>query len=89
MVMFVLLRSGVQEGRVLARGRHRRADSRDLPSRQKRVPVDPLERELPEMVEPGLAEQRQAERGREVARERLGVVVEVDQQGSISFPSSR
>ena len=32
------------------------------------------------MVEPRLAQQRQADRGREVAGQRLGVVVEVDQQ---------
>ena len=32
------------------------------------------------MVEPRLAQQRQAERGREVAGQRLGLVVEVDQQ---------
>ena len=44
------------------------------------MPVDPLERELAEVVEPRLAQQRQPERGGEVAGQRLGLVVEVDQQ---------
>jgi hypothetical protein len=44
------------------------------------VPVEPLERELAEVVEPGLSQQRQADAGGEATRDGLGVVVEVDQQ---------
>ena len=47
------------------------------------MPVEPLEHELPKMVEPGLGQQRQTDAGRIVARQRLGVVVEVDQQGLV------
>src|SRR5438874_12850787 len=67
-------------GKSLAGRRHRRAESRELAPREQRVPVDRLEEQLPEVVEPRLAQERQRSRGgREAARERLGVVVEVDQ----------
>ena len=49
-------------------------------SGQEHVPVEPLEGELPEVVEAGLAQQRQADAAGEPPRDRLGVVVEVDQQ---------
>src|SRR6266496_5659344 len=62
---------------LLAGGWHRRAEAGDLPPRQQRVPVDPLEHQFAEVVEPGLAQQRQRA---EVAGQRLGLVVEVDQQ---------
>jgi hypothetical protein len=39
----------------LAGGRHRRAYAGDLATGQERVPVDPLEHELAEVVESGLA----------------------------------
>ncbi len=35
------------------------------------------------MVQPGLRQQRQTDAGRIVARQRLGVVVEIDQQGFV------
>src|SRR6266487_1572180 len=38
---------------------HRRAEAGDLPPRQQRVPVDPLEQQLAEVVEARLAQQRQ------------------------------
>ena len=47
---------------------------------QQAVPVDRLEQELAEVVEPRLLQQRQADLGRVVAGQRLGVVVEVDEQ---------
>src|SRR6266566_6265502 len=80
MVIVGLLCSGVDGGALLAGGRHLGADARDLAAGQERVPVDPLEGELAEMVEPRLAQQRQPEGTREVAGQRLGLVVEVDQQ---------
>src|SRR5438876_12069976 len=43
----------------LAEGWHRRAEAGDLPPGQQRVPVDPLEHQLAQVVEPGLAQQRQ------------------------------
>src|SRR6266496_2220550 len=79
MVIVGLLCSGVDGGLLLAGGRHRRSDAGDLAAGQERVPVDPLEGELAEVVEPGLAQQRQPERAGEVAGEGLGLVVEVDQ----------
>jgi hypothetical protein len=60
---------------LLASGRHRRADAGDLAPGQERVPVDPLEGQLPEVVEARLAQERQTEGGREVPRQRLGLVV--------------
>ena len=59
---------------------HGRADAGDVAAGQQAVPVEPLEHQLAEVVEPRLLEQRQADAGRVVARQRLGVVVEVDQQ---------
>src|SRR6266516_3310112 len=41
----------VGRGALLAEGRHRRAEARDLPPRQQRVPVDPLEHQFAEVVE--------------------------------------
>src|SRR6266545_5306341 len=64
----------------LAGGWHRGSEAGDFPPRQQCVPVDPLEQQLAEVVEPRLAQQRQPECGGEVAGERLGLVVEVDQQ---------
>src|SRR6266540_5518363 len=80
MVISFLLDLGVDRRALLAGGRHRRADARDLAAGQQRVPVDPLEHQLAEVVEPRLAQQRQPECAGEVAGERLGLVVEVDQQ---------
>src|SRR6266545_4406127 len=51
--------------------------NRQRPSGQQRVPVEPFETELAEVVQPRLGEQRQRP---EAARLRLDVVVEVDQQ---------
>jgi len=45
-------------GSLLAGLRHRRPDARDLPAGQEGVPVEPLERELPEVVQPRLAQER-------------------------------
>src|SRR4029453_10603580 len=64
-------------GALLAGGWHRRAEAGNLPSRQQRVPVDPLEHQFAEMVEPGPRARRQRS---EVAGQRFGLVVEVDQQ---------
>src|SRR5437667_3129910 len=80
MVIVGLLCSGVDGGLLLAGGRHLGADARNLAAGQERVPVDPLEGELAEMVEPRLAQQRQPEGTGEVAGQRLGLIVEVDQQ---------
>src|SRR5512132_4305190 len=53
----VCLLSGCGDGNAfLAGGRHFRADAGDLAAGQERVPVDPLEHELAEVVEPGLAQ---------------------------------
>src|SRR5512134_713065 len=69
---------------LLATERHRRPEARDLPPREQRVPVDPLEHELPEVVQARLAQQREWPGGCRVAPwERLGVVVEVDEQGLV------
>src|SRR3990172_2605190 len=69
---------------LLARERHRRAETRNLPPRQQHVPVHPLEHELAEVIETGLPQQRQGPGGcREAARKRLDVVVEVDEQGLV------
>lgn len=76
-----LLRSGVDV--VLAVLGHRRADAGQLPAGQQAVPVQPLEGELAEVVGVRLLQQRQADGGREVAGQRLGVVVEVDEQGLV------
>src|SRR6266705_896544 len=79
-VMSLLLSSGVGRGHSLAGSRHRRAKARKIAPRQECVPVDRLEQQLAEVIEPGFAEQRQPDRGREVTGQRLGLVVEVDQQ---------
>src|SRR6187549_1079825 len=61
--------------------RHRRPEAGNLAAGEQRVPVDRLEEQLAEVVEVRLAEQRQwADDGREAARQRFGVVVEVDQE---------
>ena len=57
----LVLLSGVGGDALLAGGRHRRPDAGDVAAGQERVPVDPLERELAEVVEPRLAQQRQAD----------------------------
>ena len=56
------------------------ADAGDVAAGQQAVPVEPLEHQLAEVVEPRLLQQRQPDRAREVPGERLGVVVEVDEQ---------
>src|SRR6266498_1896908 len=53
MVISFLLDLGVDRRALLAGGRHRRADARDLAAGQQRVPVDPLEHR------PGDADRRQ------------------------------
>ena len=59
------------------------AEAGEVAAGQQAVPVDGLEQQLAEVVEPGLLEQRQPDRGRVVAGERFGVVVEVDEQGLV------
>src|SRR5437868_479245 len=51
-VIVGLLCSGVNWGLLLSGGRHLGADAGDLAAGQERVPVDPLEGELAEVVEP-------------------------------------
>src|SRR6266516_4689654 len=46
----------VGRGVFYAGGRHRRAEAGDRAPRQQCVPVDPLEHQLAEAVEPGLAQ---------------------------------
>ena len=53
---------------VLAGGGHGRADAGDVAAGQQAVPVEPLEHQLAEVVEPRLLEQRQADRGRDSGR---------------------
>src|SRR5689334_22041759 len=72
--------SGGNRGALLACRRHRGADPGDLAAGQEGVPVDPLEGELAEVVEPRLLQEREPESRRKVAGQRLDVVVEVDQQ---------
>ena len=45
------------------------------------MPVEPLEHQLAEVIEARLFQQRQTDSTGEAPRQRLGVVVEVDQQG--------
>src|SRR5512132_2483475 len=52
----VCLLSGCGGGDAFAGCRHFRADAGDLAAGQERVPVEPLEHELAEVVEPGLAQ---------------------------------
>src|SRR6266498_5021785 len=59
MVIVGLLCSGVDGGLLLAGGRHLGADAGDLAAGQECVPVDPLECELAEVVEPRFTQQRQ------------------------------
>ena len=66
--------------RGLARSGHGRADAGDVTAGQQAVPVEPLEHELAEVVETRLLEQWQSQPSRVVAGQRLGVVVEVDEQ---------
>src|SRR5579859_1789856 len=63
----------------LAGARHRRVDSWDFATRQEAVPVEPLEHQLAEVVEPRLFEQRQADGAGVMTRHGLLVVVEVDE----------
>src|SRR5205823_3906777 len=71
--------------RVFLPGRgHGRPDTWQLAPGQEPVPVEPLEHQLSEVVQARLLEQRErAERVREATRQRLGAVVEVDQQGLV------
>src|SRR5262245_53420779 len=55
--------SGVSRCASLSAGRHLAPDARDLPAGEQGVPVDPLEGELAEVVQPGLAQERQPEGG--------------------------
>src|ERR1041384_6448368 len=68
-------------GEPLAGEGQARRDAREVATREQQVPVDPPERELAEVVEPGLPQQRQRpEDEGEPAGHRLDRVVEVDQQ---------
>src|SRR5262245_39900942 len=60
MVIFFLL-SGRDGDVLLAPHWHGWPDSGDLPAGEQRMPVGPLEGELPEVVEPRLAKKRQPE----------------------------
>src|SRR5512132_2002898 len=51
-ISFLLSGGGGGRCAFLAASRHRRADARDIASGQQGVPVDPLEQELAEVVEP-------------------------------------
>ncbi len=65
----------------LAGHAHLRCDAGNVPAGEQRVPVQPLEHQLPEVVQPRLLQQRHRPcTSGEVAGKRLGVVVEVDQQ---------
>ena len=55
----------------------------EVAAREQAVPVHGLEQELAEVVEPRLLQERQADPAGIVARQRLGVVVEVDEQGLV------
>src|SRR5436190_14696548 len=65
---------------VLAPGRHGRADARDVAAGEQAVPVELLEGQLAEVVQAGRPEQRQPQAAGVVPGQRLGVVVEVDEQ---------
>ena len=67
-------------GMVFAVFGHVGADAGDVAALQQGVPVEPLEHQLAEVVHAALLQQRHADAGGEVAGQRLGVVVEVDQQ---------
>src|SRR6266487_5287934 len=56
MVMVFLLASGVNGGALLAGRRHRGPDAGNLAAGQERVPVDPLEHQLTEVVEARFAQ---------------------------------
>src|SRR5215472_10897523 len=74
-------RFGARRGRdAFARARHAGAEAGNVPAGQQYVPVELLEAELAEMVQPGLFQQRQTGPAREPAGNRLGVVVVVDEQ---------
>src|ERR1022692_844331 len=64
---------------VFAGGRHVRCDAGDGVTRQQRVPVEPLEHQLAQVVQVRFLQQRQANPGGKVTGQRLGVVVEVDE----------
>ena len=53
---------------------------RGFAARQQHVPVQPAERQLPEVVQPRLPQQRQPDPAGEPPGKRLSVVVEVDEQ---------
>src|SRR5579862_5845359 len=65
---------------VLAARRHRRAKRGHVEPWEQYVPVKRLERELAEVVEPRLFEERESHGSGKVPGDGLGVVVEVDQQ---------
>src|SRR5665213_4567185 len=65
---------------VLASSRHGRANTGKVPTGQEAVPVEGLEHQLAQVVEARLLEKRQPHRGRVVPGQRLGVVVEVDEE---------
>src|SRR5215472_5197766 len=82
--LFAAVRSGWRSPRccrqVFARAGHARAQAGDVVAREQNVPVELLEPELAEMVQPGLFQQWQAGRAGEPAGDRLGVVVVVDEE---------
>src|SRR5581483_512495 len=80
-VVMSCLLSAVNGDPLLAGRGHRRSDAGDVAAAEEGVPVDPLEGELAEVIQARLAQQgKRAESGREPAGQRLGLVVEVDQQ---------
>src|SRR6266545_5306768 len=79
-VVIVFSSLGVDWGALLAGGRHRGSDPGDLAAGQQGVPVEPLKHQLAEVIQARLAQKGQADSRGKVARQRLDVVVEVDQQ---------
>jgi len=67
------------------------ADAGDVAAGQQAVPVQGLEGQLAEVVQAGRPQQREAERAGVMPAQRLGVVVEVDEQrpGWYTWASSR
>src|SRR6266699_215023 len=75
-IVMVISSSFLDRDRMLLAGHgHGRPDAGDLSPRQEPVPVEPLEHELPEVVEARFPEQRERARGgREAAGQRLDLV---------------
>src|SRR5690242_2915950 len=71
--------------RLLLAGHRQVGRERHGAPREQDVPVDPPERELPEVVDSGLLEQaeRADHRERVLAGQRLDVVAEVDEHGPV------